>query len=119
MDDRGPHVGGRFVHDRQATWAVTSATTATAAAATSSTCGVTRMGVSSSPRQPQVLSLLCDPLRRGAREHYNQARPHQGLGLRPPCRPADVTPSVDGGVERRDRLAACFMSTAELRDKVK
>ena len=37
-------------------------------------------------------------------EHYNQARPHQGLGQWPPCRPADVTPSADGRVERRDRL---------------
>jgi putative transposase len=37
-------------------------------------------------------------------EHYNQARPHQGLGQRPPRRPTDVTPSTDGRVERRDRL---------------
>jgi putative transposase len=36
-------------------------------------------------------------------EHYHQARPHQGLGQRPPCRPADVIPSTDGRVERRDR----------------
>ncbi len=37
-------------------------------------------------------------------EHYNQARPHQGIGQRPPCRSTDVTPSTDGQVERRDRL---------------
>jgi Integrase core domain len=37
-------------------------------------------------------------------KHYNQARPHQGLGQRPPCRPTDVTPSTDGQVERRHRL---------------
>ena len=37
-------------------------------------------------------------------EQYNQARPHQGLGQRPPCRPTDVTPSTDGQVGRPDRL---------------
>jgi transposase InsO family protein len=37
-------------------------------------------------------------------EHYHQARPHQGLGQRPPCRLADVTPTAEGRVERRDRL---------------
>jgi hypothetical protein len=40
-------------------------------------------------------------------DHYNQARPHQSLGQRPPHRPADVVPltSVTAGpVERRDRL---------------
>ena len=36
--------------------------------------------------------------------HYNQARPHQGLGQRTPSVPADVIPIATGPIERRDRL---------------
>jgi transposase InsO family protein len=39
--------------------------------------------------------------------HYNQARPHQGLGQRTPYRLADVIPVsavTAGAVERCDRL---------------
>ena len=37
-------------------------------------------------------------------EHYHEARPHQGLGQRRPCEPAEVNPGTYGRVERRDRL---------------
>ena len=40
-------------------------------------------------------------------DHYNQARPHQSLGQRPPFRNAGVIPltaPMAGPVERRDRL---------------
>ena len=37
-------------------------------------------------------------------EHYNHARPHQGLEQRRPCEPAHVIPLSAGRVERRDRL---------------
>ena len=37
-------------------------------------------------------------------EHYHLARPHQGLGQRPPCAAADETRVTAGPVERRDRL---------------
>ena len=37
-------------------------------------------------------------------EHYNYARPHQGLEQRRPCEPAEVIPLPTGRVERRDRL---------------
>ncbi len=37
-------------------------------------------------------------------DHYNQARPHQGIDQRRPCEPADVIPLPTGRVERRDRL---------------
>jgi putative transposase len=36
--------------------------------------------------------------------HYNLARPHQGLGQRPPDWPASVIAMPAGQVERRDRL---------------
>jgi putative transposase len=51
-------------------------------------------------------------------EHYNQARPHQGLGQRSPCRPTDVTPSTDAEWNAAIALAACSMSTAALRNEV-
>jgi len=38
-------------------------------------------------------------------DHYNKARPHQGLDQRIPQPPADVIPLPTGPVERRDRLA--------------
>ena len=37
-------------------------------------------------------------------EHYNEARPHQGIEQRRPCEPAVVIPLPTGPVERRDRL---------------
>jgi len=37
-------------------------------------------------------------------DHYNHARPHQGIEQRRPCEPADVIPLSTGRVERRDRL---------------
>src|SRR5262245_63614685 len=37
-------------------------------------------------------------------DHYNQARPHQGIEQRRPCEPADVVPLPTGPVELRDRL---------------
>jgi len=37
-------------------------------------------------------------------DHYNHARPHQGLEQRRPDEPADVIPPPIGAVERRDRL---------------
>jgi len=37
-------------------------------------------------------------------DHYNNARPHQGLEQRRPNEPADVIPLPIGAVERRDRL---------------
>ena len=37
-------------------------------------------------------------------DHYNHARPHQGIDQRRPCEPADVIPLPTGPVERRDRL---------------
>ena len=37
-------------------------------------------------------------------DHYNHARPHQGIEQRRPCEPADVIPLATGRVERRDRL---------------
>jgi len=37
-------------------------------------------------------------------DHYNHARPHQGIEQRRPCEPADVIPLPIGPVERRDRL---------------
>ena len=37
-------------------------------------------------------------------DHYNHARPHQGIGQRRPCGPADVLPLPTERVERRYRL---------------
>jgi putative transposase len=37
-------------------------------------------------------------------EHYNQARPHQGIEQRRPCEPANVVSLPIGPIERRDRL---------------
>ena len=37
-------------------------------------------------------------------DHYNQARPHQGIEQRRPCEPALVVPLPTGPVERRGRL---------------
>ncbi len=37
-------------------------------------------------------------------DHYNHARPHQGLEQRRPCEPANVIPLPTGRVERQDRL---------------
>jgi len=37
-------------------------------------------------------------------DHYNNARPHQGLEQRRPNEPLDVVPIPIGPVERRDRL---------------
>ncbi len=37
-------------------------------------------------------------------DHYNHARPHQGIEQRRPCEPADVITLPTGRVERRDRL---------------
>ncbi len=37
-------------------------------------------------------------------EHYHEARPHQGLGQRRPCEPADEVRVRTGPVERRDGL---------------
>src|SRR5215831_18163332 len=37
-------------------------------------------------------------------DHYNQARPHQGLDQRVPCPPTDTIVILGGSVERRDRL---------------
>jgi len=37
-------------------------------------------------------------------DHYNQARPHQGIEQRRPCEPAEVVQLPTGPVERRDRL---------------
>jgi Integrase core domain len=37
-------------------------------------------------------------------DHYNHARPHQGIEQRRPWEPADVIPLPTGRVERRDRL---------------
>ena len=37
-------------------------------------------------------------------DHYNQARPHQGIEQRRPCEPADMVLLPTGPVERRDRL---------------
>ena len=37
-------------------------------------------------------------------DHYNQARPHQGIEQRRPCEPAEVVRLPTGPVERRDRL---------------
>ena len=37
-------------------------------------------------------------------DHYNQARPHQGLDQRVPFPPADAIVTLGGPVERRDRL---------------
>jgi putative transposase len=37
-------------------------------------------------------------------EHYQQARPHQGLGQRRPCEPVDEIRVTTGPVERHDRL---------------
>ena len=45
-------------------------------------------------------------------DHYNHARPHQGIEQRRPCEPADVIPLPNGRVERRDRLAGSSASTA-------
>jgi putative transposase len=45
-------------------------------------------------------------LERGLRtyiKHYNRERPHRGLALQPPERPALTSPG-DGAVQRRDRL---------------
>ena len=44
----------------------------------------------------QVLAVFID--------HYNHARPHQGIDQRTPCEPADVIQLPIGRVERRDRL---------------
>ena len=53
------------------------------------------------------------PILGGGRTTALRRRPPQ----RPPWRPTDVTPSTDAQVERRDRLGACSMSTAELRTR--
>ena len=37
-------------------------------------------------------------------DHYNQARPHQGIEQRRPCEPANVIPLTTGPIEHRDRL---------------
>ena len=37
-------------------------------------------------------------------DHYNHARPHQGIDQRRPCEPADVIPLPTGPIGRRDRL---------------
>ncbi len=37
-------------------------------------------------------------------DHYNYARPHQGIDQRRPSQPANVIPLPTGRVERRDRL---------------
>ena len=37
-------------------------------------------------------------------DHYNQARPHQGIEQRQRCQPAGVVPLSTGPVERCDRL---------------
>ena len=36
--------------------------------------------------------------------HYNRARPHQGIEQRQPCEPTEVVPLPTGPVQRRDRL---------------
>jgi len=50
--------------------------------------------------------------------HYNQARPHQGLGQRPPDCPASVIAMPAAHVERRDRPAALSTSTVRPREEV-
>ena len=47
--------------------------------------------------------LLCRVLRESA-EHYNAARPHRALGLRPPLRAPSSDASGTGSVRRSDRL---------------
>ena len=37
-------------------------------------------------------------------DHYNCARPHQGIDQRRPCEPANLVPLPTGRIERRDRL---------------
>ena len=37
-------------------------------------------------------------------DHYNHARPHQGIEQRRPCEAANVIPLPTGPIERRDRL---------------
>jgi putative transposase len=37
-------------------------------------------------------------------DHYNYARPHQGIEQRRPCEPVNVVPLTTGSVERLDRL---------------
>ena len=37
-------------------------------------------------------------------DHYNQARPHQGLDQRVPSQPAGTIVTLVGPVERRDRI---------------
>jgi len=37
-------------------------------------------------------------------DHYNQARPHQGIEQRRPCEPADAVRLSTGPVDRRDRF---------------
>jgi putative transposase len=37
-------------------------------------------------------------------DHYNHARPHQGIEQRRPIEPANVVSLLTGPIERRDRL---------------
>jgi len=37
-------------------------------------------------------------------DHSSHTRPHQGIGQRRPCKPADVVPMPTGPLERRDHL---------------
>jgi putative transposase len=37
-------------------------------------------------------------------DHYNNARPHQGIDQRRPCEPDNVVVPPSGQIERRDRL---------------
>jgi putative transposase len=37
-------------------------------------------------------------------DHYNCARPHQGIDQRRPCEPVNRVPLPTGRIERRDRL---------------
>ena len=48
-------------------------------------------------------------------EHYEEARPHQGLGQRTPRQRAPIRASETGPVLRRDVWAACFTSTCARR----
>jgi len=47
-------------------------------------------------------------------DHYNQARPHQGLDQRVPCPPADTIVTLAGRVERRDCLGGLLHEYAQV-----
>ena len=47
-------------------------------------------------------------------DHYNQARPHQGIEQGRPREPADVVPLPTGPVERRDRLGGIIIDKGRL-----